>query len=69
MSENQEVTPDEIAKIRGLEDLDLIMLISEIHDHGWLEARCTLVLMPPAGDQAEYLKKKKAQRASLERHR
>jgi hypothetical protein len=46
MIKNQKVTPDEIAKIRGLDDFDLIMLISEIHDHGWLMGRCTLSKMP-----------------------
>lgn len=34
-TDNQEVTDDELAKIRRLADFDLIMLISEIHDHGW----------------------------------
>jgi hypothetical protein len=47
MAENQKVTPDEIRKIRSLADFDLIMLISEIHDHGWPLAARTLQMMPP----------------------
>jgi hypothetical protein len=57
MSINQRVTPKEIAKIRKLEDFDLIMLISEIHDHGWPMARATLCLMPPDPDEAAYKKR------------
>jgi hypothetical protein len=44
---NQNVRPEELAKIRKLDDFDLKMLISEIHDHGWSVARMTLKLMPP----------------------
>ena len=47
MNDNQEVSTEELAKIRKLEDFDLIMLISEIHDHGWEVARETLRMMPP----------------------
>lgn len=43
---NQRVTPAELNKIRHLDDFDLIMLISDIHDHGWSIARKTLALMP-----------------------
>jgi hypothetical protein len=57
VSKNQRVTPAELTKIRNLEDFDLIMLISEIHDHGWLAARATLVLMPPKGNLGDYLMK------------
>jgi uncharacterized protein YdaT len=46
MGKNQQVTEKELAKIRRLSDFDLIMLISEIHDHGWPTARKTLLLMP-----------------------
>ena len=42
----QEVTRKEVEKIRGLDSFDLVMLISEIHDHGWKIARTTLKLMP-----------------------
>lgn len=45
--DNQEVTADEIRKIRGLGDFDLIMLISETHAHGWAMARRTLAMMEP----------------------
>ena len=44
---NQRVSTAELAKIRKLGDFDLLMLISEIHDHGWETARQTLALMPP----------------------
>jgi hypothetical protein len=44
--QNQRVSPAQIEKIRYLDDFDLIMLISEIHDHGWPMARKTLDLMP-----------------------
>ena len=44
---NQEVTASEMEKIRKLEDFDLTMLISEIHDHGWPDARKILEMMPP----------------------
>jgi hypothetical protein len=46
MDENQEVTARELKQIRGLDDFDLIMLISDIHDHGWEMARRTLAMMP-----------------------
>lgn len=44
---NQRVTAEQLAKIRLLDDFDLIMLISEIHDHGWSVAERTLSMMPP----------------------
>ena len=47
MSENRVVTPGQLIKIRVLDDFDLIMLISEIHDHGWDIAQRTLDAMPP----------------------
>lgn len=40
------VTPDELAKIRGLDDFDLTLFVSELHDHGWSVAAVTLELMP-----------------------
>lgn len=45
-NENRKVTKAEMAKIRRLGDFDLIMLISEIHDHGWEVARKTLTMIP-----------------------
>ena len=44
---NQHITPEQLTKIRVLDDFDLIMLISEIHDHGWQVASRTLSMMPP----------------------
>lgn len=35
MSGNQRISSQELATIRSLDDFDLTMLISEIHDHGW----------------------------------
>lgn len=46
MSKNQKITAEEIARIRALDDFDLIMLISEINDHGWQTAKITLAMMP-----------------------
>jgi len=46
LGDNQKVTEAEMAKIRRLDDFDLKMLISEIHDHGWPVARKTLAMMP-----------------------
>jgi hypothetical protein len=46
MSGNQTITAEQLAKIRTLDDFDLIMLISEVHDHGWPTAATTLELMP-----------------------
>lgn len=46
--ENQVVTFSDLKAIRMLDDIDLIMLISEIHDQGWIPARLTLSLMPKA---------------------
>lgn len=45
MSKNQIVTLCELKAIRSLDDFDLIMLISETHDHGWDAARRILRLM------------------------
>lgn len=50
---NQRVSSEQLTKIRQLDDFDLIMLISEIHDHGWLVAAKTLALMPPQGTTQE----------------
>ena len=48
MDSNQDVTKKELEAIRALSDFDLIMLISEIHDHGWDTGRSTLRLQPKA---------------------
>lgn len=42
---NIEITAEELARIRMLEDFDLTMLLSEINDHGWVHARQTFFLM------------------------
>jgi len=42
MSANQKISKDELKKIRSLTDFDLIMLLSDIHDHGWPVASATL---------------------------
>jgi hypothetical protein len=44
--DNQKVTIEQLWKIRNLDDFDLIMLISDIHDHGWPTAERTLAMMP-----------------------
>lgn len=46
---NQDISPEQLAKIRRLSDFDLIMLLSEIHDHGWEVASQTLEMMPVGG--------------------
>ena len=43
--DNQPITPGELAQIRSLNDFDLTMLLSEIHDHGWLMARRLLPMI------------------------
>ena len=48
LGDNQKVTVIERQMIRRLDDFDLTMLISEIHDHGWAVARQTLRMMPSA---------------------
>ncbi|MHC4181513.1 MAG: hypothetical protein ACYSWU_28795 [Planctomycetota bacterium] len=46
MMPNQDVSTKELEAIRSLEDFDLIMLLSETHDHGWPWGRALLRLMP-----------------------
>ncbi len=48
MADNQVVTKQEIEAIRAIEDFDVVMLISEIHDHGWLHGQRLLRDMPKA---------------------
>jgi hypothetical protein len=43
---NQHISAEQIAKIRSLDDFDLVMLISEIHGYGWKVAARTLSMMP-----------------------
>ena len=54
---NLEISKLQLKAIRALKDFDLIMLISEVHDHGWDVAEKTLAMMPKAkeilaGDKA-----------------
>ena len=35
LGENQKIKKKDLEFIRSLEDFDLIMLLPEIHDHGW----------------------------------
>jgi hypothetical protein len=46
--ENLEIDPRDLRFIRQLPDFDLIMLLSDIHDHGWSVAYTTLCLMRDA---------------------
>lgn len=43
--ENQSISPAELTQIRLLDEFDLIMLISEIHDHGWPTAKKLLPII------------------------
>lgn len=43
---NRKVTKEQLDRIRSLDDFDLIMLISELHDFGWNVAARTLEMMP-----------------------
>lgn len=42
MTTNQDITPEELAQIRGLPDFDLTMLLSEVSDHDWRAAKLML---------------------------
>ena len=42
---NQKISDTELSAIRSLGNFDLTMLLSEIHDHGWPEAKTTLYIM------------------------
>ena len=50
MTENQKVSKAELEFIRSLCDFDLTMLVSEIHDHGWPQARKLLPMIKEAID-------------------
>ncbi len=45
---NIEISAAELLQIRSLPDFDLIMFLSEIHDHGWPIARKILPLIVDA---------------------
>ena len=40
--DNQDISTAQLALIRSLDDFDLKMLLSEIHDHGWSVASLLL---------------------------
>jgi len=42
LGKNQKIKKKDLDFIRSLEDFDLIMLLSDIHDHGWPMAHKTL---------------------------
>ena len=46
---NQDISNKELKIIRKLGNFDLKMLLSEIHDHGWPEAKITLKFIVDAG--------------------
>lgn len=58
---NLEITEDELKFIRSLEDFDLIMLLSEIHDNGWVHSKYPSIggkaLLPMIRDALEERKK------------
>lgn len=45
LDENIEITPQEIAHIRQLGDFDLKMLLSELDEFGWDDARALLPMI------------------------
>jgi hypothetical protein len=47
----QRVTKQEMADIRSLCDFDLILFITEIHEHGWHEGRKMLPAMIAAAEK------------------
>lgn len=48
LGRNQDITPEELLQIHELDDFDLTMILSEIHDHGWPIARRTLQMVVEA---------------------
>jgi len=42
---NIKITKEQLLFIRSLRDFDLIMFLSEIHDHGWPVAEKTLSMI------------------------
>ena len=50
MSKNLILSQDELKAIRELDDFDLIMLLSEIHDHGWPSAKVILDVLRNLSD-------------------
>ena len=48
----REIKPDHLVALRTLDDFDLTMIISDIHDHGWPMAAGTLDLAVEASWKA-----------------
>lgn len=48
---NQQISSGELAEVPSLNDFDLTMLLSDIHDHGWAVAKKTLQLILEAGEK------------------
>lgn len=48
MNPNIKITHDELKLIRSLSDFDLTMLLSEIEDHGWNQARALIPMIARA---------------------
>jgi len=51
MSENQEITDEELLAIRTMSDFDLRMFVSEVHDHGWEQGREIIKLILGGADR------------------
>jgi hypothetical protein len=51
---DEDIADSELRIIRTLSDFDLRMLISEIHDHGWQQARKLLPMMVKTQDESDY---------------
>jgi hypothetical protein len=45
MGKNLPIPSEDLAFIRSLGDFDLLMLLSEINDHGWVVAKRTLEMI------------------------
>ncbi len=48
MNENRKISTDELRRIRALDDFDLKMFLSEIHDHEFAQARKLLPMIEAA---------------------
>lgn len=46
LGKNLELSKETLFAIRQLDDFDLVMLLSEVHDHGWEAAAVFLAATP-----------------------
>ena len=53
LGENQKITKADLNFIRSLEDFDLKMLLSEIHDNGWSSAKKLMPLIKASIEKAK----------------